>query len=219
LIAFEGVWKFNRRKEGTVPLLAGISAIFPRGSNPALLCHREKDVDLIAALLAGSELPDRGRVIRHGRISWPMAELPGSRGYLTVLENLRFIARIYGVDAKLLVEYVDEFANLGRSLNDPMQQLDKTRKQVLSYAAALAIPFDWYVVTNDVRVREDRFLKLVEMGIEHRLSSHSNAIIITDDVRYAMKYGTTGVVVKDGAFSIFETVEEAADTFLKDLDE
>jgi capsular polysaccharide transport system ATP-binding protein len=218
MIAFEGVWKYRRRKEGTVPLLAGIDAVFHRGANPALLCHREKDIDLIAALLAGSELPDRGRVIRHGRISWPMADLPGSRGYLTVLENLRFIARIYGADPKLLVEYVDEFADLGKALYDPMQQLDRTRKQVLSYAAALAIPFDWYVVADDVRLRHERFLKLVEMGIEHRLS-HSNAIIITNDVRYAMKYGTTGVIVKDGAFTIFETVEEAADTFLKGLDE
>lgn len=214
MIAFDNVWKYQRGRGASQPVLTGVTATFHRGQNPAILCDKEREINVLARLLVGADHPDRGRLVRHGRISWPMSDLSGSKGQVTVISSLSFIARIYGVDARTLIEYVDEFVQLGKALNQPISQLDKTRKLLLPYAIVLAIPFDWYVLVDGLRLKDERATQLVEGAFEQRLG-HSNAIIITDDVRCALRYGTLGVVCKKGRFTVFDTVEEAADTFLK----
>lgn len=215
MIAFDNVTKYQRGRGPSQLVLNGVSATFHRGQNPAILCDKDREINALARLLVGADHPDRGKVTRHGRISWPMADMPGAKGQMTVLESLSFVARIYGVHAPTLIEYVDEFVQLGsKALTQPISQLDKNRKLLLPYAIVLAIPFDWYVLVDGVKLRDERATQLVEGAFEQRLG-HSNAIIITDDVRCALRYGTVGVVCKKGRFAVFDTVEEAADTFLK----
>jgi capsular polysaccharide transport system ATP-binding protein len=214
LIAFDNVWKYQRGRGASQPVLTGVTATFHRGQNPAILCDKDREINALARLLVGADHPDRGKVTRHGRVSWPMSDISGSKGQMTILESLSFVARIYGVHGRTLVEYVDEFVQLGKSLNQPISQLDKNRRLLLPYAIVLAIPFDWYVLVDGLKLKDARATQLVEGAFEQRLG-HSNAIIITDDVRCALRYGTVGVVCKKGRFSVFESVEEAADTFLK----
>ncbi len=51
-------------------------------------------------LLAGIERPDRGQVLRDTRTSWPMGFSGGFNGTMTGLENVRFVARLYGQDTE-----------------------------------------------------------------------------------------------------------------------
>jgi capsular polysaccharide transport system ATP-binding protein len=215
LIVFDDVTKYQRGRGASQLVLSGVSATFHRGQNPAILCDKDREISALARLLVGADHPDRGKVTRHGRVSWPLGDMPGAKGQMSVLESLSFIARIYGVHVPTLIEYVDEFVQLGsKALSQAISQLDKNRRLLLPYAVVLSIPFDWYVLVDDLKLKDDRAAKLVEGALEQRLG-HANAIIITDDVRCALRYGTVGAVCKKGKVSMFDTVEEAADTFLK----
>src|ERR671928_52918 len=56
-------------------------------------------------MISGAEYPDRGRIKRNVRISFPLG-LVGFKGTLTGRENCRFVARIYGLDRRAVERFV-----------------------------------------------------------------------------------------------------------------
>lgn len=213
MIIFDDVWKFPKSRRAKVPLLAGVNCVFEKTGNVAILCQRERDVTLLVNLLTGTEHPDRGRVIRRGAVSWPMGDLVSVKGSLTVRDNLRFVARIYGLDADAFVKYISELADFGKDLNLPMSTLDRAKKQIASYAAVLAVPFDWYVLSSKIKVQEKAVSDIIQAAFRSRLN-HASAIVITDDVETALSVGGRGVLFRDGRFDHTESVEHAAQLFL-----
>jgi capsular polysaccharide transport system ATP-binding protein len=214
MIHFDNVWKFNKINGAKVAAVAGVSCLFDRGHNVAVLCDKTRDVELLVGLLVGTDHPDRGRIIRQGRLSWPVGEIPGNKRGMTVVQSLRFIARIYGLNERLLVEYVDELVGLGKKLSEPIGNLDKVRKQSLSYAIVLAVPFDWYILVSAIRTRRggDENLDMLQTALRNRLS-HANAIIITEDADTALQYGNVGILFRNGRFDLAESVEHAVELF------
>lgn len=209
MILFDGVWKFTGKGRSRVPFLAGVNCVFERRGNVVILCEREQDVNLLIRLVIGAEQPNRGRVIKRGTLSWPMGELVGGKSGMTIRDNLRFLARIHGVNENSLVEFVDEFVGLGKSLTAPYGSLNRTTKLVSSYAAALAIPFDWYIVRQDIRGASKEQGELLVAAFGERMRT-SSALVITADVQTALSFEGLGVVFRQGQFHLTETVKDAA---------
>ena len=53
-------------------------------------------------------------------VSWPLAFGGAFQGNLSGLDNLKFVCRIYGVDYKRLVPFVEEFTELGTYFREPV---------------------------------------------------------------------------------------------------
>ena len=70
--------------------------IFESGHNFGILGVNGAGKSTLIRLLAGSELPDRGRVRRYARVSFPLGFGGTFHGALSGRENVAFIARIYG---------------------------------------------------------------------------------------------------------------------------
>ena len=47
----------------------------------------------------------------------------GFNGNMTGIENIRFVARIYGQDPKKIIEYVNDFSELGDSISSPIKPI------------------------------------------------------------------------------------------------
>ena len=56
-------------------------------------------------------------------VSWPLAFTGAFQAHLTGLDNLKFVCRVYGVDWKPLVPFVEEFTELGLYLREPVDAL------------------------------------------------------------------------------------------------
>lgn len=68
---------------------------------------------MLLRLFAGTIRLDSGRIVREGHISWPL-ELQGSfQPNLAGEQNVRFVARVYGVDSERRIDYVADLAELG----------------------------------------------------------------------------------------------------------
>jgi capsular polysaccharide transport system ATP-binding protein len=113
MIALERVSKAYRTKAGIKPILREVSLNLPRGRSVAVLGGNGAGKSTLLRLIAGSEHPDRGRIVRSARISWPLAASGGFHGSLSGLDNIRFVARIYGVDIRRTIDFVADFAELG----------------------------------------------------------------------------------------------------------
>lgn len=213
MIVFDNVWKYERGRP-KVPALAGITCVFERQGSVAVICKDTLDVDLLVNLLTGLEHPDLGRITRHGTVSWPLGEFTSSKGSLTVRDNLRFIARVYGLNEKGFVDYVDEAASIGEALNKPLSNLNRYSKQMMSYAVVLAIPFNWYILRSEIKGPDKAATTLLQAAFRNRLKDAS-AIIITDNPEVALSYGNSGVLFRRGRFDFTESLDHAVQLYLK----
>ena len=85
-------------------------------------------------LISGAERPDTGSVERDMTVSWPLAFGGAFQNTLTGLDNMRFICRIYDIDWKDKVEYVDNFSELGHYLNEPVRSYSSGMRARLAFA-------------------------------------------------------------------------------------
>lgn len=102
--------------EGRRKLVADrMNAVFPTGASVGLLGRNGAGKSTLLRMIAGTALPTSGRIVSDGTISWPVGFSGSFHPDLTGAQNVRFVARIYGVDTDALVDYVDDFAELGAS--------------------------------------------------------------------------------------------------------
>src|SRR5258708_29303454 len=113
MITLDRVSKSYRTIQGRRVVLDDASAEFPTGCNIGILGANGAGKSTLIRLLAGSEMPDRGKIRRSGRVSFPLGYGGTFHGSLSGRENIAFIARLYGADLRETTNYVAEFAELG----------------------------------------------------------------------------------------------------------
>src|SRR5687768_6786473 len=114
MLSFEGVSKAYRLVGESKVILRDLTLDLP-ARNIAVLGRNGAGKSTLLALIAGSELPDSGVIRRRSRISWPLGFSASFNGSLTGAENVRFVARIYGQDTERVIEFVEDFSELGGS--------------------------------------------------------------------------------------------------------
>ena len=113
MITLDGVSKsYPTAQGGRRIVLDNVSAAFPDGSNVGILGGNGAGKSTLIRLLAGSEMPDRGRIRRSSRVSFPLGYGGTFHGSLSGRENVSFIARIYGANLRETIDYVIEFTEL-----------------------------------------------------------------------------------------------------------
>ena len=90
----------------------------------------------------------------HGdmQISWPLAFTGAFQGALTGIDNIRFICRVYGTPIEDVLDYVEDFSQLGRFLNEPVKIYSSGMRARLAFALSLMIDFDCYPIDEVVAV-------------------------------------------------------------------
>ncbi|MFT2603734.1 ABC transporter ATP-binding protein, partial [Escherichia coli] len=86
------------------------------------------------------------RVTRSLRTSWPIGFTSCFDMGMTGADNARFIARIYEHDEEEVLAYVDDFAQLGVYMRQPVATYSSGMTSRLAFGISLAISFDCYLV-------------------------------------------------------------------------
>src|SRR5690349_15221894 len=113
MIRLTNVVKFYRIRGHRRVVLNGVSHIFEAGYSYAILGVNGAGKSTTIRVIAGTELPNRGRVQRTVRVSWPLGFTGGLHPNMTGVENINFLARIYGEDKQLMMDSVADFAEIG----------------------------------------------------------------------------------------------------------
>ena len=150
MIELDGVVKSYRLKAGKRTVLDHVSATFPFGMRIGILGMNGAGKSTLLRLLAGSEEPDRGRIVRGGRISFPIGFTGTFNPFYSARENVKFLAYIYDMDEAEVIDWVEDFAEIGAYFDmPPITQVTVKAQRILKlkmtdYKTGLKETYAWY---------------------------------------------------------------------------
>ncbi len=156
-ISLEGIVKKYHTPSGAKTVLDGISFSIKKGEKIAVLGRNGAGKSTLVKLIGGVERPTQGKIHRGMSMSWPLAFGGGFEPAMTGLDNIRFIARLYGRPIEETIEAVDDFAELGRNLIMPVKSYSSGMRARLAFALTLAIDFDCLLIDEVISVGDQRF--------------------------------------------------------------
>ena len=106
MIRFENLTKSFLVDGTRKVVIDNLTAELPTGKSLALLGRNGAGKSTLLQMIAGTMVPDSGRIVSDGTISWPVGFAGSFHQDLTGAQNVRFIARIYGVDTDSLIDFV-----------------------------------------------------------------------------------------------------------------
>jgi len=141
-------------------------------------------------------------------VSWPLAFSGGLQGSLTGLDNLRFLCRIYDADVDRAIPFVEDFAELGRYLREPVKNYSTGMRARLAFALSMAIEFDCYLIDETLSVGDERFKK--KAGIELFEKRGDRAMLMVSHMpQHIKKHCNTFCVLDGGRIERFDHADDA----------
>jgi capsular polysaccharide transport system ATP-binding protein len=204
MIILDEVTKAGGRKQTLTKARVSI----PSNARIALLGPRPEDKRVFMNLIAGIALPDSGRIIRDVRVSFPAGHTGGFASHLPVHVNVAHVARLYGADVKSVVNFVAKISKLGNAYDKPYGDLSKVAKRTLSQLLVFSIPFDVYLLSDDVVTPLNQSNKAIRALFEARAKT-SGMIIASEDQAFAREFCDMGFVLSNGEARLFDDLEQA----------
>jgi capsular polysaccharide transport system ATP-binding protein len=161
-------------------------------------------------LLAGVEYPSSGKITRTMSTSWPIGYGSCFQHSLTGADNARFIARIYNQSEQEVIDFVEDFAQLGPYLYQPVQTYSAGMNARLAFGISLAIDFQCYLVDEVTGAGDERFRIRCEEALLHR-RDNATLIMVSHDPGTLRQYCRRGAVVYGGTLVFFDTIDEASE--------
>lgn len=208
MIVLEGVSHDNRDGLRRTRILEEASTVFPAGRGVALLGRNGAGKSTLLKLISGARRPDRGRIWRRGTISWPVGFSGSFHPDMTGVQNVRFLARINGVDPDALVDFVEGFARLGPHMRRAYRTYSSGMRSRLSMGASMGIGFDTYLIDEVTSVGDAAFRQVAEDTLAHRLKE-SGAIIVSHSDETIRRLCDCGVVLHGRKLHYHDDVESA----------
>ena len=208
MIEFRNVSKHYLTPTSRKIIVDHLDLALPYGSKVGLLGRNGAGKTTLMAMVAGTVRPDRGEIRRHGAISWPLGFGGTFHGELTGAQNVRFAARIYGMDTDALVAYVADFAEIGEFMDMPLRSYSSGMKARVAFGTAMGVSFDWYLVDEITAVGDSRFKKKSLAVFKSRLKD-AGLLMVSHSTNTIRNYCTSGLVLEQGRVRYFADVEEA----------
>ncbi|MCF6304184.1 MAG: ABC transporter ATP-binding protein [Rhodobacteraceae bacterium] len=212
MIEFRNVSKSYRLKGSTKIVIDRLSLKLKSGQSLGLLGRNGAGKSTLLKMIGGTLRPDHGEILRSGSISWPLGFAGGFHAALTGIQNTRFIARIYGVDTDTLVEFVEDFAELGAFLDMPVQTYSQGMKARLAFGVSMGINFDCYLVDEITAVGDAIFKRKCMAVFEQRLDK-SDVIMVSHSPQTIKDFCTSAAILEAGELHYFEDVNDGLAAF------
>lgn len=208
MIRLHQVEKSYHTRFGPRKILNGINLELARGRNVGILGRNGAGKSTLVRLLSGAEQPTAGIIRRGMTVSWPLAFTGAFQTHLTGLDNLKFVCRIYGVDWKPLIPFVEEFTELGIYLREPVLHYSVGMIMRLAFALSMAIEFDCFLIDEGLSVGDARFGDRCHVELFQKRKDRA-FILVSHDPNVIKAYCERACVLHQGQLLDFETVDEA----------
>lgn len=185
-----------------------INFTFPTGESVALIGRNGAGKSTMLKMIAGTVAPTSGEIVSTGSISWPVGFAGSFHGDLTGAQNVKFVARIYGTDTSDMVDFCEEFAQIGGHFHLPVRTYSSGMKSRLAFAMSMAIHFDTYLIDEVTAVGDAAFRAKSSAILNDRLKT-SGAIVVAHTPRLLESICTSGVVLDNGRFFYYARVQKA----------
>ncbi len=208
MIRLENVCKRYGTRLGQRTVLDHINLELRRGRNLGILGRNGAGKSTLIRLLSGAEQPNSGRIHRGMSVSWPLAFTGAFQLHLTGLDNLKFVCRVYGVDYKPLIPFVEEFTELGVYFREPVLHYSAGMMMRLAFALSMAIEFDCFLIDEGMAVGDHRFGERCHVELFQKRKDRA-FILVSHDPNIVKMYCERACVLHQGRLYEFDHVDEA----------
>jgi capsular polysaccharide transport system ATP-binding protein len=208
MIRLDDVRKTYHARSGPVEVLKGVDLSVVKGDKMGILGRNGAGKSTMIRLIGGIERQTSGTITRTMRISWPLAFTGAFQGMLTGIDNIRFICRIYDKPYEEVIDFVEDFPQLGRFLREPVKIYSSGMRARLAFALSLMIDFDCYLIDEVVAVGDSRFQDRCQEELFVRRKDRA-MILVSHDPHYMRDHCERACVLADGKLHHFDAIENA----------
>lgn len=219
MIQLTNVSKRYPSNAGMRTILHDINLVIHPGERVGIVGRNGAGKSTLIRLISGAEEPTTGTVKRSMSVSWPLAFTGGFHGRLTGLDNLRFICRIYGVDFRDRVAFVEDFTELGSYLHEPVASYSSGMRAKLAFAVSMTIDFDCYLIDEVIAVGDESFREKCKRELFEKRAD-KGMLIVSHSHRYLKGTCNRFLLFRDGTIEEYDDfdVVKAEYTKMQGLD-
>lgn len=216
MIQFENLtksfWVRGQRKV----VIDNLNMTLPTGLSLGLLGLNGAGKSTLMQIIAGTLHADHGRVLSDGSISWPVGFAGSFHPDLTGAQNVRFLARVYGVDTEALVDFVADFAELGPHFDAPVRTYSSGMRSRLTFGASMGVQFDTYLIDEVTAVGDEAFRRKSRDVFRARMQ-HASAILVSHEMGQMRNFCDAGIVLHHGKLTFYDDINAGIEAHLENV--
>lgn len=189
-------------------ILKNINLKVQAGEKWGILGRNGAGKSTMIRIISGSDSPHSGEVIKDMSVSWPLAFGGTFQGSLTGKDNVRLISRVYGVDYRKTLDLVEDFAELGQYLNEPVKSYSSGMASRLAFAISMSIEFDCFLIDEGMSVGDHRFHQKCNVELFEKRGDRA-MIIVAHQTDLIRNHCNHAAVLDNGSLQLYENVEDA----------
>lgn len=210
MIEICNLYKRYHNHHGSDWVLRGINLTIPTGVSVGLVGKNGAGKSTLLRLIADMDRPERGGIIRHSRVSWPIGLGGGFQGSMTGRQNVKFVARIHGNHGQVndIIDSVEAFAEIGPAFDEPVKTYSSGMRARLAFGLSLAFDFDVYLSDEATAVGDRAFKAKASKAFKDRVNKAS-LIIVSHSEGILKELCQAGIYLKNGEAIWYDNIHDA----------
>jgi capsular polysaccharide transport system ATP-binding protein len=219
MIEISHLYKRYHNHHGSDWVLRDINLIIPEGISVGLVGRNGAGKSTLLRLIAGMDNPERGKITRHARVSWPIGLSGGFQGSMTGRQNVKFVARVHGgrQDVQAIIDKVETFSELGPAFDEPIRTYSSGMRARLNFGLSLAFDFDVYLSDEATAVGDRSFKAKATKAFKDKVGQAS-LIMVSHSEDILKELCQSGIYLKDGQAEWFDDIGDAISAYHADTD-
>jgi len=217
MIRIENLTKSYLTLRGRKTVFRNLSLEIPSGVNVGLIGRNGAGKSTLMRLISAVDLPDSGRIVTNGRLSWPVGLMGGMQGGLSGRENVKFVCRVHGVrgaEMREKLRYVESFAQIGSYFDQPVSTYSSGMRARLAFGTSMAFDFDYYLIDEILAVGDAGFKSKSRKAFEEKLQS-ARLILVSHNMNLVRKMCDVVVHLDAGRATLYHDIDEGIAAYQK----
>lgn len=188
-------------------LIRDATLTIPSRVSVALLGRNGAGKSTLLKMISGHQAATSGRIEIEGSVSWPVGFAGSFHPDLSGAQNVRFVARIYGVDTDELLRYVIATSDLGPHFHLPVRTYSSGMRSRLAFSTSMGIAFDTYLVDEISAVGDASFRKISREIFVDRMRD-AGAVVVSHSMNVVRQLCTQAIVLHAGELEYYTSLED-----------
>ncbi len=210
-----GLFSFERKTR--IRALDAISFEIKRGEMVALLGANGAGKSTLLSAISGRIRPVSGDIKTWGKVFTLKGSNPGLVPSMSSRENVRLLARAYGVpkeDVEEFVSDIEDFCELGEGFDRKYSSLSSGQAGRVGFGFTTSLNPDILLMDETLGVGDKNFRKKAEEKSKAFMERGETILLSTHSLKLAKDMCSRGLVLENGNLIFDGPIIEAVDTYI-----
>lgn len=187
------------------------------GQNFALMGRNGSGKTSLINMISGIDMPNKGKIITTGSVSWKVGFAGSFQGSLSARENISFVCKIYGLKGKEVYdvcEFCRDFSEIDEYFEMPMKTYSAGMKARVSFGLSMAFDFNLYLLDEVTATGDQFFVKKAKQALLDKMAK-SNFIMVSHSIGEIRELCNLFGVIYQKEIVLFDNFSEASKMYNK----